>query len=178
MRERHWYSDSVVDPKTIWSNKLAVEELIKSWPCNKECFIHIQSHLVTRQTRWRQFGRAQHVAWQGKGWLTPRWSEKANSWKQLQVYKHNWWGRRVERRKQQKRKLSSKDGQEPGEKKQYQNSHLRRRAGPSVIYFVHMAALVCEQLSLISDEICLMARDHLFSGTLSQQDGQRDEVKR
>lgn len=69
MRKRRSYSDSVADPKTTWSNKMAVEELIKSWPCNKEWFIHIESHFLTRQARQRQFQRAQHVGEQGKGWL-------------------------------------------------------------------------------------------------------------
>lgn len=67
---RHWYSDRIVDHKTIWSNKLAVEELVKIWPRNRECFIYIESHLLTRQLRQRQFLRAQHIGGQGKSWLS------------------------------------------------------------------------------------------------------------
>lgn len=70
IRERHLYSDSVVDPKTIWPNKLVVKELTKSWPCSKECSTDIESHLLTRQARQRQFRRAQHVGGQEKGRLT------------------------------------------------------------------------------------------------------------
>lgn len=128
MRKRHRYSDSVVDPKTIWPNKLAVEEPIKSWPCNKECFTYIESHLVTRQARRRQFQRAHHVGGQGKSWLTVvdvmkllTGQRKTHCVKHLWAYKQDWQGRRVERRKQQKKRPSPKEGQAPGHKKKYEN---------------------------------------------------------
>lgn len=172
MREGHCYSDSVVDPKTIWSNKLAVEELIKSWPCNKECFIHIQSHLVTRQTRWRQFGRAQHVGWQGKGWLTVVDMMKLLAGQRTLIPGSNYrfintTGGEGELKEENNRKESPllRMGKNQ-DRRNNTGTHTLGGGHVQVLYFVHMAALVCEQLSLISEEICLMARDHLFSGTL------------
>lgn len=127
MRERHRYSDSVVDPKTIWPNKLAVEEPIKSWPCNKECFTSTESHLVTRQARWRQFQRAHHVGGQGKSWLTVvdvmkllHWAEKSTS--EL----INKTGRAEESKEENNRKKwpSPKEGQAPGHKKKIPEPRL------------------------------------------------------